>query len=208
MISQLSGLIIHLIQSAGYLGIFILMTLESALLPIPSEVVMPFGGFMAQQGTLNFWLVALVGALGNLVGSLIAYAIGYFLEENIILSLVKKYGKLILLSEHEYTRAMKWFSKYGSGVTFFSRMLPAVRTFISLPAGLSEMKLWKFSLYTFVGSFIWSTFLTWIGLSLGKHWNAWEPYFRKFQIVIVVIILAGVAWYIIKKLDLLGKKKT
>lgn len=183
------------------------MTLESALLPIPSEVVMPFGGFLVQQGTLNFWLVALTGALGNLAGSLIAYAIGYFLEENIIISLVKKYGKFILLSEHEYARAMQWFAKYGASVTFFSRILPAVRTFISLPAGLSEMKLWKFSLYTFVGSFIWSTFLTWIGLSLGKHWNAWEPYFRKFQIVILVVILIVVILYIVKKLNIIGQKK-
>lgn len=207
MIAQLSAFIIHLIQSSGYFGIFILMTLESALLPIPSEVIMPFGGFMVHQGQLNFWLVVFVGALGNLVGSLIAYAVGYFLEENVIIALIKKYGKFILLSEHEYARAMKWFAKYGASVTFFSRILPAVRTFISLPAGLSEMKLWKFSLYTFVGSFIWSAFLTWMGVYLGNHWNAWEPYFRKFQIVILVLILVGVVWYINHKLNFIGKKK-
>lgn len=207
MIAQLSAFIIHLIQSSGYFGIFLLMTLESALLPIPSEVIMPFGGFMVHQGLLNFWGVVFVGALGNLVGSLIAYAVGYFLEEKIIIALIKKYGKFILLSEHEYTRAMQWFAKYGAGVTFFSRILPAVRTFISLPAGLSEMKLWKFSLYTFVGSFIWSAFLTWMGVYLGNHWNAWEPYFRKFQIVILVLLLVGVVWYINHKLHIIGKKK-
>src|SRR5579859_1373678 len=106
MVAQFSALIIHLIQSAGYVGIFILMTLESMLLPIPSEVTMPFGGFLAQQGHLNFWLVVIVGATGNLVGSLIAYTIGFFLEETVILNLVKKYGKFILISEHEYTRAV------------------------------------------------------------------------------------------------------
>ena len=209
MIEQLSGLIIHLIQNLGYAGIFLLMTLESALLPIPSEVTMPFAGFLAQGGYLNFWIVVFVGALGNLVGSLIAYAIGFYLEESIVLGLVKKYGKFVLISEHEYTRAVSWFAKYGNPITFVSRLLPAVRTFISLPAGLAEMNIWKFSIYTFVGSFVWSTFLTWIGFYLGTKWNSWEPYFRKFQIVIVVVLVLGILWYINHKLKIVkfGKSK-
>lgn len=207
MLSSLPTLIIHLISQAGYVGIFVLMTLESALLPIPSEVTMPFGGFLAQGGHLNFWLVVFVGTLGNLIGSLIAYAIGFFLEESVVLNLVKKYGKFILVSEHEYNRAVSWFAKYGNPITFFSRLLPAVRTFISLPAGLAEMNIWKFSLYTFLGSAIWSTFLTWIGFYLGSKWNAWEPYFRKFQLAIIVVIVLGILWYINHKLKIikLGK---
>jgi membrane protein DedA with SNARE-associated domain len=202
MVEHLSALIIHLIQSAGYAGIFILMTLESLLLPIPSEVTMPFGGFLAQQGSLNFWIVSFVGAFGNLVGSLIAYAIGYYLEDAVILSLIKKYGKFILISEHEYTRALHWFQKYGNPIAFFSRLLPVVRTFISLPAGLAKMNIWKFSLYTFTGSFIWSTFLTWIGYYLGKNWNAWEPYFKKFQFVIIILFILAVLWFINHKLKI------
>jgi len=199
MIEQLSSIIIHLIQSTGYLGIFILMTLESALLPIPSEVTMPFGGFLAQQGHLTFWLVVLTGAIGNLAGSLLSYAIGYFLEETVVVNLIEKYGKFVLISKHEYERAVEWFKKYGNPIAFFSRLLPAVRTFISLPAGLAEMNIWKFSFYTFLGSLIWSTFLTWIGFYLGSKWNSWEPYFRKFQFVIVGVLVIAVLWYIYHK---------
>ena len=184
------------------------MTLESALLPIPSEVTMPFAGFLVQGGHLNFWLVVLTGTVGNLVGSLLAYAIGFYLEEEIIVGHIKKYGKYVLITEHEYLRAVHWFAKYGNPIAFFSRLLPAVRTFISLPAGLSEMNIWKFSFYTVLGSFIWSTFLTWIGFYLGSKWNTWEPYFRKFQIVIAVVLVVAVLWYINHKLKIIkfGKK--
>lgn len=208
MIQQISGLIIHLILSTGYGGIFGLMFLESLLLPIPSEVTMPFAGFLAQQGQLNFWAVAFVGAFANLLGSLIAYAIGYFLEATVILNFIKKYGKFILISEHEYTKALLWFQKYGNPIAFFSRLLPAVRTFISLPAGLSGMNIWKFSLYTFLGSLLWSTFLTWIGFYLGSKWNSCEPYFRKFQLVIIVVLIFAVLWFINHKLKIIkfGKK--
>ncbi len=208
MVAQLSAYIIHLISQAGYLAVFILMTLESALLPIPSEVTMPFAGFLAQGGQLNFWLVVFLGAVGNLAGSLIAYAVGFYLEESLILSLIKRYGKFILVTEHEYLRAVKWFGKYGSPIAFFSRLLPVVRTFISLPAGLSEMNVWKFSFYTFAGSFIWSAFLTGIGFYLGTKWNSLEPYFKKFQYAILALIIVGILWYVNHKLKLIkfGKK--
>ncbi len=176
------------------------MTLESALLPIPSEVTMPFAGYLASTGTVNFWAIVFVGALGNLVGSLIAYAIGYFLEESLILSLIHKYGKYVLIRESEYVHAVKWFQKYGNPIAFFSRLLPAVRTFISLPAGLAEMNLLKFSLYSFAGAFIWSLLLTYVGLALGKNWESIHPYFQKFQIVIVVLIVGAVAYYIYRHL--------
>src|SRR3990172_4682690 len=113
MLEQLTGIIIHLIETTGYLGVFVLMTLESALIPIPSEVTMPFAGFLVQQGKLNFWLVVLMGALGNLVGSLIAYGIGFYLEEHIIIKLVKKYGKFFLITVNEYERSVTWLKKYG-----------------------------------------------------------------------------------------------
>ena len=207
MLSSLSSLIIHLIQSSGYMGVFILMTLESALLPIPSEVTMPFAGYLAQTGLLSLPVVVLVGAIGNLVGSLIAYAIGYFLEERVILTLVKKYGKFILLSEHEYMRAVSWYKKYGSSITFFSRLLPAVRTFISLPAGLAQMNIWKFSMYTFLGSLLWSSVLAYIGYYLGAHWDSIGPIYNKFQLVIIVIIIVVVGYYIYRKLQHRKNKK-
>jgi len=200
MLEILSRLIIEFIQSTGYFGIFILMALESALIPIPSEVTMPFSGYLAQQGKLSFLAIVITGACANLIGSLAAYALGYYLEESVILKLVNRYGKFILLSESEYLRALRWFRKYGQGVTFGSRLLPAVRTFISLPAGLAKMNLWKFSIYTFLGSFIWSAFLAWIGLYFGRNWNIIEPYFQKFHFVIVAIFIVFVAWYLDHKL--------
>lgn len=179
------------------------MTLESALIPIPSEITMPFAGFLASKGTFSFPLVVLAGAFGNLVGSLAAYYLGYYLEEHVVLNLVKKYGKFVLLSEHEYLRSISWFKKYGSSIAFFSRLLPAVRTVISLPAGLSEMNVWKFSVYTFFGSLIWSAFLTYIGFYLGENWHSLEGYFRKFEILIAVALILGILWYINHKLKLL-----
>lgn len=207
MLEQLTGIIIHLIETTGYLGVFVLMTLESALIPIPSEVTMPFAGFLVQQGKLNFWLVVFTGALGNLVGSLIAYGIGFYLEEHIIIKLIKKYGRFLLLTVHEYERSVSWLKKYGDYVAFFSRMLPAVRTFISLPAGLSEMNIWKFSFFTFIGSFIWSFLLTYVGVYFGKEWHVLEPLYRKFEIVIFVVFLVGVLWYVNHKLKIIKLKK-
>jgi membrane protein DedA with SNARE-associated domain len=207
MLGGLSSSITHLIHSLGYLGIFILMTCESALIPIPSEVTIPFAGYLSQTGVLSLPVVVLVGALGDLTGSLISYAIGFYLEETVILRLINKYGKFILLSEHEYTRAVSWYKKYGSGITFFSRLLPGVRTFISVPAGLSEMNIWKFALFTFLGSLLWSFVLACFGYYLGAHWNSIGPVYNKFQFVIILAIVLLVSYYIYHKLHGSKKKK-
>lgn len=205
MLEFLSGTIIHLIQTTGYIGVFFLMTIESALIPFPSEVTMPFAGFLSQSGTLSLYLVILFGALGNLAGSLIAYAIGYFLEETVILNLIKKYGKFILITEHEYQKSRHWFNKYGGSITFFSRLLPGVRTFISLPAGLAEMNIWRFSIYTFLGSLVWSSVLASIGFYLGANWHSLEGYFKKFEYAIFAILILCFIWYLNKKLRFFKK---
>ena len=202
MIESISATIIHLIQVSGYFGIFILMTLESALIPIPSEVTMPFAGFLVGQGHLNFFLVSLVGSFGNLIGSWIAYGIGFFLEEKVILNWIKKYGKFLLIGEDEYSHSTHWLQKYGASVSFFSRILPGVRTFISLPAGLAEINFLKFSTFTFLGSFIWSLILTYVGVYFGSKWNLLEPYFRKFELLIGVLMIVAVLWYINRKLKI------
>lgn len=203
---SLGAPITHFVQSANYLGVFVLMTLESALIPIPSEVTMPFAGFFSAVGNINFFVVVLVGALGNLVGSLIAYYIGYFLQESVIVNAIKKYGKFILVAEHDYNQANKWFTKYGPAVVFFSRLLPAVRTFISLPAGVFKMNIWKFSAYTFIGSLIWSGVLTYIGLQLGNHWSTLGVYFRKFDIAIGILAVLLVLLYVKHKLKIVKLK--
>lgn len=185
-----------IISNYGYLAIFILMTLESAIIPIPSEITMPFAGFMAASGLLNFWLVVLVGALGNLFGSILAYGLGYKKGEGWVRQAINRWGKWLLIREEEFDRAKIWFGKYGQTVTFFSRLLPVVRTFISLPAGIAKMSFPVFCLLTFIGSFIWSAFLAFLGYKLGENWMAIEPYFRKFQFVIIGGFIILVVVYI------------
>lgn len=178
------------------IAVFLLMTAESALIPIPSEITMPFAGFLAGRGVMGFWPAVLVGALGNLVGSLLAYWLGYVKGEEWVRVVIKKWGKWLLLREEEFDKSKDWFAKYGQGITFGSRLLPIVRTFISLPAGIAKMNLPYFALLTLIGSFLWSGVLAFIGLKLGENWLTIEPVFRKFQFVIVGLGIAAVAFYI------------
>jgi len=199
MLGSLSGSIIQFVHSAGYFGVFFFMMLNSALIPIPSEVTMPFSGYLAQIGVLYLPLVILVGAIGDLAGALIAYAIGYYLEETVILSLITKYGKFILLSKHEYLKAVGLYKKYGSGITFVCRLIPGIRSFISVPAGLAEMNIWKFALFTFLGSLVWISILVLIGYNLGANWDAIAPIYHKFQIAIITVFVLLIAYYIYHK---------
>jgi membrane protein DedA with SNARE-associated domain len=203
IIEILTGVIIQLISSTSYLGIFILMFLESLFIPIPSEITMPFAGFLAASNSLNFVIVVLVGALANLAGSLVGYYVGYFLEEELIVRQINKYGKFILVTEADYHTAKGWFTKYGDKIVFFSRLLPGIRTFISLPAGIFEMDIKKFSIYTFAGSLIWSAGLTYVGYTAGKNWKVLEPIFRKLEIGIAIIIIIGILLYINHKLKII-----
>ena len=196
ILELLAQFIISFIHSTGYFGIFLLMTLESALIPLPSEVTMPFSGFLVTEGKLEFWFVVLAGAIGNLIGSLIAYYIGFFLEESVLRTLVRKYGKFILLTEHDYNKGEQWFRKHGEAIAFTSRLLPAVRTFISLPAGVAKMNAGKFAIYTLAGSFLWSAFLTLVGVKLGENWHSISDFFHKFDLLIGIAIIGIVAWYI------------
>ena len=188
------------IHTYGYLGVFLLMTAESALIPIPSEVTMPFAGFLSGLGYMNFWVAVTVGAFGNLVGSWIAYYLGYRKGEVWLRAAIKKWGKYLLIRESELDKSMEWFTKHGQKVTFTSRLLPVVRTFISLPAGIAKMEIYKFSFLTILGSFLWSAILTYAGLKMGENWQAIEPYFREFQFLILGLFIAGVIFYIYKHL--------
>lgn len=194
IIRQVSVFVIGTISSLGYAGVFVLMLLESANIPIPSEIIMPFSGFLAFQGHFNFWLVALIGALGNLAGSLISYFASSWLVKK------RENSRLLsfLLPKRFLDKAEEWFSRYGSWSVFFSRLLPIVRTFISLPAGLGKMKLEKFSLLTACGSLIWSTFLAWIGFTLSENWASIEIYFRRFDIVILAALAVFLIYWLKK----------
>jgi len=196
LFTTVSSFIVNIISSFGYPGIVILMALESACIPIPSEIIMPFSGYLIFLERFSLWPVVFWGTIGNLIGSLIAYFIGLYGGR----PLIEKYGKYILVSNHDLERAQRWFEKYGNPSIFFSRMLPVVRTFISLPAGIARMPLWRFSLYTFAGSLPWAFILTYVGVILGKNWNGIEIYFRKFDWLIVILVGLLIGWFIYQKL--------
>lgn len=205
MLEMLSGLIIQLIASSGYLGIFVLMAIGASVFPIPSEIVLPFSGFLVHSDKLNFVLIVLTAVLADTTGSLILYGLGYFLEENVILNLIKKHGKYILVSENEYEHAAKWFGKYGDKMVFFGKMIPGVHWLISLPAGVFEMKPWKFIAYCAGGSIVWSALLTYVGVYLGSKWQSLSIYFRQFEYVILALLVIVVIWYLNHKLHFLKK---
>lgn len=198
--------IVSVISALGYPGIIATMALESALIPLPSEIIMPFSGFLVSQGRFDFFLVGLSGALGNVLGSWIAYGLGYFGEGIVIRRLVSKYGKYILLSEEELDKSEKLFRKYGDAIVFLSRILPAVRTVISLPCGMAKLPFLKFTLLTFAGSLVWSYFLTYLGVLLGENWDALRPIFRKFDMLIILVVAVILGWYLYHKLKLSKSK--
>jgi len=201
ILAWLANLIIEVISQTGYGGITFLMALESACIPIPSEIIMPFSGFLVFEGKFIFWQVVLWGAIGNLIGSIAAYLVGYYGGR----PLIEKYGKYFLISFHDLEKTDRWFSKYGQSTVFFSRLLPVVRTFISLPAGISRMDFKKFSFYTLAGCLPWSFVLTYAGVIMGKNWIDLEIYFRKFQWVIGGLIILGAIWWIWRHISNLKK---
>ncbi len=184
-IDFLVWLAVTTIDMTGYTGVFILMLLESGGIPIPSEVIMPFAGFLVVGGRLGFWPVVVIGALGNLAGSLLAYGIGFKGGR----PLIEKFGRYILISRHDLDLADRWFKKYGSWMVFLGRLLPVVRTYISFPAGVARMDIRKFSLYTFLGALPWSVLFTWLGVKLGSHWELIRIKLHNFDLAIAVVLV-------------------
>ncbi len=192
VVVEIANLITQTIASTGYFGVFFLMALESALIPIPSEIIMPFSGFLVSSGGFNIWYVVAAGTIGNLVGSMILYFAGLYLGRGFIL----KYGKYVLLKKEHLLLTEKWFRKYGEKTVFFSRMLPVVRTVNALPAGIGRMNLNKFVLYTFVGSIPWNFALTYAGVLLGKNWELILKYSHVIDIVVGLGLLVVIVWFI------------
>ncbi|WP_163652980.1 DedA family protein [Listeria sp. PSOL-1] len=190
LIQALQDFVMFLINTLGHVGIFLAMLIESVCIPLPSEVVMLFGGFMAELGKLNFWLVVIAGILGNLVGSFIAYYIGKKGGRTLVI----RYGKYLFLNLKHLDKAELWFNRYGASAVFFGRVLPVIRTFISLPAGMANMNITKFMLYTLLGCIPWNLFLTWFGYTLGSNWGIVEKYTRPITYVILVLCLLTIVW--------------
>ncbi|HQT83771.1 MAG: alkaline phosphatase [Acidiphilium sp. 37-64-53] len=194
MIAALAHFVIATISSLGYAGIAVLMALESACIPIPSEVILPFAGYLVSTGRFDLWLVAIVGALGCNIGSTIAYAFGYAGGR----PLVERFGRYILLDRAELTRVEGFFARYGSVTVLVSRMLPVVRTYIALPAGMARMNFWKFQAYTFIGSLPWCLALAYVGFRLGKAWETnprLHAVMHDFTIATVAVLACLIVWY-------------
>lgn len=192
IIDFLAQITVAVINQIGYLGIFLLMLAESCGIPMPSEVIMPFSGFLVADGRLNFVAVALIGALGNLVGSWLAYGIGAKGGR----ALIEKYGKYILISHHDLNLADKLFAKYGDIVVFVGRLLPVVRTYISFPAGIAKMNFKKFSVYTFLGALPWSILFVWLGMKMGNNWELVRVKLHDFDMAMLILIILAMAFYI------------
>lgn len=198
IIGVLATFIIWGISLLGYGGIALMMAIESACIPLPSEIIMPFSGYLVFQGEFSLFGVAMAGAIGCVIGSVLAYWVGITGGR----AMAEKYGKYILISHHDLDIADRFFAKYGSSAVFFSRLLPVVRTFISLPAGIARMNFPKFVIYTFLGSFPWCYGLAYIGMKMGQNWNTLGGYFHKFDLVIGIIIMIGFVWFLKRHLNL------
>lgn len=193
LVDSLKEFIVASVGHWGYIGIFLLMLLESACIPIPSEVTMPVGGLLAAQGNLSFVAVGITGALGNLAGSWIAYWAGRSGGRRLLL----KHGKWILVKPHDVERADAWFARYGRPAVFFSRLLPILRTFISLPAGVAEVPFLQFSVLTLLGCLPWSFALAGAGLALGENWQRILPYTEPVSYALGAgLVVVVVAWFV------------
>lgn len=185
----------NLIGSTGYAGIFVLMMLEGATFPIPSEVILPFAGYLVFEGKLAFWTVVLVATVGALVGTLVDYGTGYYLGRVAIL----RYGRYIHLNENHLKTSERWFAKHGNIMVFVCQFVPLIRTLIAFPAGISEMKVWKFVMYAGIGTAIWNSVLVYVGFYAGKNSSAiisaLSNAFNLTEVfIIIVLIVAFVLW--------------
>lgn len=193
--------IIQFISIAGYVGIFVLMVFESMVLPVPSEAVMPFAGFLISDGQMSWLGVVVASSLGSIIGSLISYYLGKYAGRPFIL----KFGKYLLLNEEHLVSTERFFSKHGQKAVLISRFIPVVRHLISIPAGTSNMPVFKFLVYTLIGASLWNTFLAYVGYRLRDNWNTIEHYTGWLDIVVLAVLVVGVVYFISKQLKKRGR---
>jgi membrane protein DedA with SNARE-associated domain len=184
------------ISSFGYLGIFLLMTAESTMIPLPSELVMPFAGYLAYTGQFSFLLVIIIASLGTIAGSLLSYFIGKYGGEPFL----ENYGRYLLVNKKDLAWTHSWFRKKGELTIFISRFVPVVRHLISIPAGIAEMDIKKFTIYTFAGGLIWNTALAYAGYLLGKNWEMIHEYTKPISYAMAAVIIIGIIYFVYKHL--------
>lgn len=180
------------ISAMGYGGIVLLMGIESACIPLPSEVIMPFAGFLVFKGEMSLWLAGFAGAVGCVAGSVPAYYLGMYGGRPVI----EKWGRYVLMCPHDLDMADRWFAKHGDITVFIARLLPVIRTFIAFPAGVNRMNMRRFIIYTFAGSFPWCLGLAYAGQKLGENWRGLKVYFHQFDAVIGIVLVLGLAFWI------------
>lgn len=199
MIATLATWITATISTGGYAGVAALMALESACIPLPSEIIMPFAGYLASTGRFSLWGVALAGAVGCNIGSTAAYWVGSSGGRRF----VDRWGRWVLLERDDLERAERFFARFGPPAVLVGRLLPVVRTFIALPAGMARMRLMPFQLYTFAGSFVWCYVLAYIGEELGKRWDSdprLQALMHRFHLIVLAGVLAAIGWFAWHKL--------
>jgi membrane protein DedA with SNARE-associated domain len=185
---------VDVIDKMGLVGVFLLMVGESALLPIPSEATMLFAGFNVSEGEYSLFVATAVGVTANVVGSWIAYGIGYFGR----VDLIEKHGSKFFIKPHHLQWADRWFEKYGDATVFFSRCLPIIRTFISLPAGIARMPFWRFTILTALGCIPWVFMLVFIGKEAGDNWENWKEHLHYIDYAVIAAILLGLIWLFLR----------
>ena len=195
MIEHLIDGVIFVLDKLGYFGTFMGMALESACIPIPSEAILPFGGYLSYTGRLNLFWTIMIGTLGGTAGSIGAYYLGKLGGR----PLVEKYADKLKLSKSHLEKSDEYFNKYGEKIVFYSRLLPIIRTFISLPAGISKMDFKKFTIYTFLGSLIWSIVLGYAGYKMGENWIAIRSWFHIADIAFVVFVIGFIIYKLVGK---------
>ena len=195
IIAAIASFIVATISAIGYAGVALLMAIESACIPLPSEIIMPFSGYLVFTGRFDLVAVATAGAIGCNLGSTVAYAVGYYGGR----PLVEKWGSYVMVSQRDLALVDRFFDRFGGITVFVSRLLPVVRTFIALPAGIARMPQLKFQVYTFLGSWPWCFALAYIGAKLGERWES-DPtlreIFHRFDVLIVAVFALAVIWYV------------
>ena len=203
LLEQVAAWIQELIAAIGYPGIVIVMAIENIFPPIPSELVLPFAGALSAKGEMNFWAAVAAGTAGSLIGAIVLYAVGYLAREAGVRSLVARYGKFLFISEKDLDRAAEWFERYGEAIIFFGRLIPLVRSIISVPAGYTRMNPVRFIIYTILGTTLWNLILAYAGRLLGENWEEILAFMDTYQYatlaVIAIAVVSFVTWRIIKR---------
>ncbi len=199
ILEAIGGWVRSIIEALGYPGILLVMALENIFPPIPSELVMPLAGFMASSGTFNVIGVVIAGMLGSMVGALALYYIGVWADESVIRRFLRRWGRLLFISEDDLDLALHYFERHGQAVIFFGRLIPIIRSLISIPAGMSRMPMPRFLLFSALGTTLWSAALTYAGWVLGENYDQVSTFVSRYQNVVIVVLAIAIVLFVYRR---------